>query len=148
MQKSLVLIKPDAVQRGLIGEIISRFERKGVKIIGMKMINMTQELIAEHYAHLASKPFFPEIVAYMTISPIMALVVEWIDVIPSLRSIVGATNPVEATPWTIRWDLAMTIRFNLIHASDSEETASVEIPRFFKAEEIYSYNKIDKDLLY
>jgi nucleoside-diphosphate kinase len=148
MQRSLVLIKPDAVQRGLIGEIVGRFEKKGVKIIGMKMINMTQELIAEHYAHLASKPFFPEIVSYMTISPIMALVVEGADVIPSLRSIVGATNPVEAAPGTIRGDLALTIRFNLIHASDSEETAAVEIPRFFKSEEIYSYNKIDKDLLY
>lgn len=148
MQRSLVLIKPDAVQRGLIGEIVSRFEKKGVKIVGMKMINMSQELIAEHYAHLASKPFFPEIVAYMTISPIMALVVEGVDVIPSLRSIVGATNPVEAVPGTIRGDLAMTIRFNLIHASDSEETAAVEIPRFFKAEEIFDYTKIDSNLLF
>ena len=148
MQRSLVLIKPDAVQRGLIGEIVGRFEKKGVKIVAMKMISMTQELIAEHYAHLASKPFFPEIVSYMTISPIMALVVEWADVIPSLRSIVGATNPVEAAPGTIRGDLALTIRFNLIHASDSEETAAVEIPRFFKAEEVYSYEKIDKNLLY
>lgn len=148
MQRSLVLIKPDSVERGLVWEIVSRFERKGLKIIGIKMIKMTEELIKSHYAHLASKPFFPEIVAYMTISPIVAMVVEGVDAIPSLRNIVGATNPVEAAPGTIRGDLALTIRFNLVHASDSEETAKVEIERFFSPNEVFDYGKIDKDLLY
>ncbi len=148
MQRSLVLIKPDSVERGLVWEIVSRFERKGLKIIGIKMIKMTEELIKSHYAHLASKPFFPEIVAYMTISPIVAMVVEGVDAIPSLRNIVGATNPVEAAPGTIRGDLALTIRFNLVHASDSEETAKIEIERFFSPNEVFDYGKIDKDLLY
>lgn len=148
MQRSLVLIKPDSVERGLIWEIISRFERKGLKIVGIKMIQMSEELIKSHYAHLASKPFFPEIVAYMTISPLVAMVVEGVEAIPSMRNLVGATNPVEAAPGTIRGDLALTIRFNLVHASDSEETAKVEIERFFSPNEVFDYGKIDKDLLY
>lgn len=148
MQRSLVLIKPDSVERGLIGEIISRFERKGLKIVGIKMIQMTEELIKSHYSHLASKAFFPEIVSYMTISPLVAMVIEGVEAIPSMRSLVGATNPVEAAPGTIRWDLALTIRFNLVHASDSEESAKVEIERFFKMDEVFEYGKIDKDLLY
>ena len=112
------------------------------------MIQMTEELIKSHYSHLASKSFFPEIVSYMTISPLVAMVIEGVEAIPSMRSLVGATNPVEAAPGTIRWDLALTIRFNLVHASDSEESAKVEIERFFKMDEVFEYGKIDKDLLY
>ncbi len=145
MQKTLILLKPDSVERGLIGKLISRFEDKWLKIVAMKMLELSGDLLKEHYAHLADKPFFPEIEEYMTTSPIVGMVLEWRDSIESIRTICWATNPVEAAPWTIRWDLSLTINGNLIHASDSEENAKEEIARFFKPEEVFSYTRgIDK----
>ncbi len=142
MQQTLILLKPDCIQKGYIGEVVSRLERKGLKISAMKMMEMTDAIIKEHYGHLADKPFFPEIVAYMTMSPIIAMIVEGDDSVETLRNMCGATNPLEAAPGTIRGDMALTIRYNVIHASDSDENAKIEVARFFNEDEIYSYEKI------
>lgn len=143
MQKSLVLLKPDCIQKWYIGEVLSRFERKWLKVVAMKMIEMSDALIQDHYSHLSDKPFFPEIVNYMTMCPIVALILEWDDSIETLRNMCGATNPLEAAPGTVRWDLALTIRYNVVHASDWEDAAKEEIARFFNEDEIFAYNKIN-----
>jgi len=142
METTLVLLKPDAVQRGLIGQIISRFENKGLKIVWMKMMILSDAIVSEHYDFLSSKPFFPSIKAYMTSWPVVAIAISGKNAIKTVRNLTGATNPVEALPGSIRGDFALTIDANIIHASDSEETAKVELKRFFKDEEILSYEKI------
>lgn len=147
MQQTLVLLKPDCVLRGLIGEVVSRFEKKWLKIRAMKMMNLSTDILKDHYGHLASKPFFPEIVSYMQLSPVIAMILEWEEAIAWMRNLCGATNPVDSAVWTIRWDLALTIRYNIIHASDSEENAKSEIARFFKTEEIFNYTKAGQELL-
>jgi nucleoside-diphosphate kinase len=147
MQRSLVLLKPDAIQRGLVGEIIARLEKRGLKIVAMKTMQLDETILKEHYAHLASKPFFPEIVSYMTLCPVVALILEWPNAVGALRNTLGATNPLEAVPGTIRGDFALSIGFNLIHASDGEEAAQAEIKRFFKEEEVLEYSRIDKEIL-
>ena len=147
MQTTLVLLKPDTVQRGLIGQIISRFENKGLKIVWMKMMSLSEEIINEHYDFLADKPFFPAIKAYMTSAPVVAMAVSGTNVIKTVRILTGATNPAEAMPGSIRWDFALTIDGNVIHASDSEETAAVELKRFFKEGEITSFEKISDKIV-
>lgn len=147
MQQTLVLLKPDCVLRGLIGEVVSRFEKKWLKIKAMKMMNLSTDILKDHYGHLASKPFFPEIVEYMQLSPVVALILEGPEAIVGMRNLCGATNPIESAMGTVRWDLALTIRYNIIHASDSEENAKEEIARFFKTEEIFDYNKAGQDLV-
>jgi len=142
METTLVLLKPDTVQRGLIGQIVTRFENKWLKIVWMKMINLSEEIVNEHYDFLADKPFFPKIKSYMTSSPVVAMAISWNSVIKTIRNLTGATNPMEALPGSIRWDFALTIDANIIHASDTEENASIELKRFFKDEEITSYEKI------
>lgn len=142
METTLVLLKPDSVQRGLIGQIVSRFENKGLKIVWMKMMQLSEEIVTEHYDFLADKPFFPGIKAYMTWSPVVAMAISGTNVIKTVRNLTGATNPSEALPGSIRGDFALTIDANIIHASDSEETAKIELNRFFKQEEITSYTKI------
>ncbi len=141
MQKTLILLKPDAVQKSLIGTIVARFEAKGFKVIGLKMMNMTEALVDEHYDFLMDKPFFPNIKSYMTSSPIVALALEGEDVIKGVRMLCGATNPSEAGPGSIRGDFAKSIDNNIIHASDAEETAEKELARFFKNEEIFDYGR-------
>ncbi len=140
-EKTLVLIKPDAIQRGLIGEVLKRFEQKGIKIIGIKMITLDEALLREHYAHLTEKPFFPGITKFMSSSPIVAICAEGKSVIEAVRKISGVTKPHEAEAGTIRGDLAMGVPCNVIHASDSIETAMKEVPRFFKSDELFEYNK-------
>jgi len=142
------MIKPDAVQRGLIGEIISRLEKKGLKIVAMKMINVSKELAEMHYAEHREKPFFQSLVDYITSAPVVAMVVEGRNAVKVVRTLVGATNPVEALPGTIRGDFGMDIGRNVIHASDSLESAEREISLFFKPEEIVEYRRIDEDWLY
>lgn len=139
MQKTLVLLKPDAVQKSLVGEILSRFEQKGLKIIGLKMIQLDDAVINEHYDFLMDKPFFPSIVSYMKSSPIVALALEGHEVVKVVRQLCGATNPADALPGTIRGDFAKSIDNNIIHSSDSEETAAKELARFFKSGETHSY---------
>ena len=145
MERTLILLKPDTVERSLIGKLVSRFEEKGLKVVAMKMFKMEKDLLREHYAHLVDKPFFPEIESYMSTCPIVGLVLEWRECVMSVRTICGATNPVEALPGTIRGDLSLTINGNLVHASDSVENAEAEIARFFKPNELFSYERgVDK----
>ncbi|HBD05347.1 TPA: nucleoside-diphosphate kinase [Candidatus Uhrbacteria bacterium] len=142
MQKSLVIIKPDAFQRDLIGEVIGRFERKGLKIVAMKMGVLDDTTLDVHYEHHKDKPFFKDLKQYMMSTPVVFMVLEGIDVVGSVRQIVGATNPRNADAGSIRGDLAMNIPSNLVHASDSPESAQAEIKRFFSDKEIYQYEKI------
>lgn|GEM_PF-6065 len=131
MQSTLVLIKPDGVERNLIGEVISRFEKKGLKITAMKMLKMTLELAKEHYAEHVGKPFYDDLISYITSGPVVALVVEGREAVGVVRKLVGATDPVDAAPGTIRGDLSMDEPANTVHASDSVDAAKREIKRFF-----------------
>jgi nucleoside-diphosphate kinase len=142
IQKTVVLLKPDALQRDLLGEIISRFERKGLKIVAMKFIRLTNEMLDVHYSHHAGKAFFESLKQFMMQTPVVGLVLEGIDAVPEVRKLIGATNPRAADAGTIRADLCMNVPSNLIHASDSLETAQEEIKRFFKENELFFYQKI------
>lgn len=130
MSKTLVIIKPDGVKRKLIGEIITRFENKNITISQIQQTNLTPDLVKDHYSHLRSKPFFTNIIQYMTSGPVVLLVLEAPNVIEIVRKMVGSTNPNEANLGTIRFDYAQTSDENIIHASDSEENAQIEINRF------------------
>lgn len=147
-EKSLIIIKPDTLQRNLVGEIIGRFERKGLKIIGMKMMTVEDAVLKEHYAHIADKPFFPGILNYMKTCPVIVMAVSGINAISAIRLIVGPTRGYEADAGSIRGDFSMSAQSNLVHASDSVEAGENEIKRFFKTEELFSYAKIDTDLIY
>ena len=148
MERTFVMIKPDGVQRCLVGEIISRIERKGLKIVAMKMMKIDRDLAKRHYEEHREKPFFEKLVNYVTLGPVVAMVVEGRNAIKVVRTLVGATDPVEASPGTIRGDFGMEIGRNIIHASDSEESAEREISLFFKPEEILEYGRIDEDWIY
>lgn len=147
METTLVLLKPDTVQRGLVWQIVTRFENKGLKIVWMKLMSLSNEIIEEHYDFLKDKPFFPSIKAYMTSGPVVAIALSGTNVIKTVRNLTWATNPAEALPGSIRWDFALTIDGNVIHASDSEETANIELKRFFKDGEISSYEKISDKIV-
>ena len=148
MERTLLLIKPDAVERGLIGKIISRFEEKGLKITGMKMLRVDLPLLEEHYSHLKDKTYFPRIVEFMMSAPIVAVCVEGIDSVSIARSMCGVTNAREASPGTIRGDMSMSIRSNLVHASDSIETSEIELKRFFRDAEIFSFHRKLDDIIF
>ena len=147
MERTLVLLKPDAVQRRLVGRIISRFEDKGLKIVGMKLMQVTQELAERHYAEHREKPFFSELVSFITSSPIVAMVVEGPGAINEVRRLMGKTDPREAAPGTIRGDYGLSITQNLVHGSDSPESAAREIPIFFSEGEIFDYSMADEPWL-
>ncbi len=148
MERTLVLLKPDAVQRGLLGEIIGRFERKGLKLVGMKMMQLDDALLEEHYSHLNHLPFFGEIKQFMMLAPVIATCWEGVDCIDAVRKLCGVTTARLAEPGTIRGDLGMSIQANLVHASDSAETAAAEVPRFFKEEELFSYDWLQAPYVY
>ena len=147
-EKTLIIIKPDAVQRNLIGEIISRIERKGLKIIGMKMISISDTLLEEHYAHIKDKPFFPGIRDFMKSSPVIVMAIEGINSVSALRLLVGPTKAWEATAGTIRGDFSLSTQSNIVHASDTVENGEIEVSRFFDESEIFIYSKIDTDFIY
>lgn len=147
-EKTLIIIKPDALNRSLVGEIVGRFERKGLKIVGMKMTQLTDEILKEHYAHLAEKPFFPRIARFMKGWPVIVMVLEGLEAVESVRLITGDTLGRKADAGTIRGDLSMSIQANIVHASDSVENAKKEIDRFFKSEEIYNWERIDLEVVY
>ena len=147
-ERTLVLIKPDALQRNLLGEIVGRFERKGLKIIGLKMIEMNDVLLKEHYGKYEDKPFFEGLKNYMSSSPIVAMVLSGIRAVSAVRIIVGSTKGYEADAGSIRGDLSMSIQTNLVHASDPSENPEEEIKRFFKDTELFDYKKIDFDWVY
>ena len=140
-QQTLVLIKPDGVQRGLVGEIISRLEARGLRIAAMKMTHLDMETASNHYGVHRERPFFKGLVEFITSSPLVAMVLEGPNAVDLVRRTMGATNPVEAQPGTIRGDLAIDIGRNLIHGSDSTESAASEIQLFFDAAEITSYER-------
>ena len=140
MERTLILIKPDAIQRGLIGRIISRFEEKGLKIAGIKFINLTDELLNEHYSHIADKPFFAGTRRFMQQTPVVARCLEGLDVVETVRTLCGVTKARAAAPGTVRGDFGMSIQANLVHASDSIETAEKEVARFFKDSELFEYD--------
>ena len=141
MQRTLVLIKPDAVQRGLSGEIIARLERRGLKLTGMKMLHVNMELAHRHYGAHVDKPFFDSLVSFITSSPLIAIAVEGENAVDVVRTTMGATNPADATPGTIRGDYGLTIGMNLIHGSDSPESAETELALFFGEGEIIDYER-------
>ena len=140
MEKTLVILKPCTIQRGLIGEIISRFERKGLQLAGMKMIWLTDNILSEHYAHLKEKPFFQRIKDAMSVCPVIVCCWEGVDAIQVVRQLTGATNGRNAQPGTIRGDFSMSVQENIVHASDSPETAAIELKRFFNDDELFDYN--------
>jgi nucleoside-diphosphate kinase len=141
LERTLVLIKPDGVQRGLAGEIIARLERRGLRIVAMKLLHMDEALARKHYAEHEGKPFFPGLVEFITSSPLIAAVFEGERAIEAVSQAVGSTDPLKAAPGTIRGDYALSIGRNLIHRSDKEETAKREIAIFFDESEIYSYER-------
>lgn len=141
-QQTLVLLKPDALQRDLLGDIVSRFERKGLKIVAMKFIRLDDNMLDEHYSHLSDKPFFDSLKKFMMQTPVVGMIFEGYEAIAEVRKIVGSTNPREADAGTIRADFSMNVPSNLIHASDGEEAATNEIKRFFSEDEIFDYEKI------
>lgn len=139
MQRTLVLIKPDAVQRGLVGEILSRLERKGLKILALKMLHMDEALAKRHYAIHQDKPFFQALVDFITSRPLVAAVFEGDNAVEAVRMLMGETDPLKASPGTIRGDFGLDIGQNLVHGSDTEENAAKEIDLFFSEEELLDY---------
>ena len=131
MERTLVLVKPDAFSRGLTGEVIASFERKGLRIGDLKLMNVSRELAEEHYAEHAEKPFFGELVDFITSGPLVAMVLEGHEAVTAARQAIGATNPLEAAPGSIRGDYALEVQTNLVHGSDSPESAAREIGLFF-----------------
>jgi len=147
-EKTLIIIKPDAIQRSLFGEILGRFEKKGLKIIGMKMMSIGDVVIEEHYEHLKGKPFFQTLKGYMQSSPVVVMVLSGMNAISATRLIVGPTKGYEADAGSIRGDFSLSGQSNLVHASDSLEAAEKEVKRFFKEGELFDYEKPDYKLVY
>ena len=139
MERTFVIIKPCSIQRGLAGEIITRFERKGLKIVALKMYRFTREKCAEHYAHLVSKPFYPIIESSMMAAPVILLCLEGVDAVEVVREMTGSTNGRKSAPGTLRGDFCMSHQENIVHASDSKENAEIELKRFFNDEDYFEY---------
>jgi nucleoside-diphosphate kinase len=139
MERTLVLIKPDALARGLVGEITTRFERKGLLLVGCKMMRLDEAVLAEHYAHLVDKPFYPRIAEFMASLPIVAQCWEGVDAVKVVREMTGVTNSREAATGTIRGDLGMSLQCNVVHTSESTEVAASEVARFFDPDELHTY---------
>ncbi len=148
MQQTVVLVKPDGLQRGLVGEIINRFERKGLKLVGIKMVRLTHDILDEWYAHHKDKSFFSDLKKFMMWTPIIAMVWEGLDVIPAVRKIVGTTKGREAEAGSIRGDFGMSGQHNLIHASDSPEAAEKERHLLFENHEVFGYESLADELVY
>ena len=141
MEQTLVLVKPDGVQRGLAGEVISRLEKRGLKLVALKLMQVSDALAREHYGEHVERPFFPGLVSFITSAPIVAMVWEGENAINLVRKTMGTTNPVDSDPGTIRGDLGINIGRNIVHGSDGPESAPREIGLFFRSEEILSYER-------
>ena len=140
-ERTLVLVKPDGVQRGLVGTVVAVLERKGLKIVGMKMLHVSEELASRHYAAHTEKPFYKGLVSFITSSPLVALVLEGPRAVEVVRNTMGGTNPSDAAPGTIRGDFGLDIEHNIIHGSDSTESAQTEIGLFFAEDEVVDYSR-------
>ena len=139
IQRTLVLCKPDAIQRGIVGQIIARFEQKGLKIAGLKMLAVDEALASRHYAEHLSKPFYPELQAFITSAPVVAMAIEGLNAVKVVRNLMGVTNPQKAASGTIRGDFALDLTMNLVHGSDSLASAEREIELFFETDELHDY---------
>ena len=148
MEKTLVILKPCCLQRGIIGEVVHRFEKKGLQLCGIKMMQLSDEILKEHYAHLAHKPFFKRIKDSMMISPVIVCCWKGLDAVQVVRAMAGPTNGRQAPPGTIRGDFSMSVQENIVHTSDSVETAAIELARFFNDDEIFEFNQHQLDFLY
>jgi len=146
--RTFVLLKPDAVQRGLVGPILGRFEHRGLKVVGLKMVKVSRQLAETYYLEHRGKPFFEGLVEYVTADPVVAMVLEGDNAVAVVRKMMGKTNSAEAEPGTIRGDLGLQIGRNLIHGSDSLESSKREISLFFRPEELLSYTRIDEASVY
>lgn len=142
MQQSLIILKPSTIQRGLVGEVLDRFQKKGLIIAGIKMMRLSDQLLAEHYAHLVDRPFFPSLVRSMQATPVIVVCLRGVDVVEVVRAMIGATNSRKAAPGTIRGDFGMSGQENIVHASDSPENAEIEVKRFFRPDELFDYTPI------
>ncbi len=148
MEDTLCILKPSAVSRGLCGDIISRIEKKGLIIAGMKMMQLDKQILREHYAHLVDKPFFSSIVASMTATPVIVLCLRGVEAVSVFRKMTGVTNGRAAEPGTLRGDLCMSNQANIVHASDTPENAAIEVKRFFRPEEIFDYTPAAMNFIY
>ena len=148
MEQTFVILKPSAIKRFIIGDIITRFQRKGLIISGIKMMQLNEAILREHYAHLVDRPFFPSLVESMTATPVIVLCLKGKDAVAVVRAMTGATNARNAAPGTIRGDFGMSGQENIVHASDSPENAVIEINRFFRPEEIFDYMPCPACFLY
>ncbi|MBO5267211.1 MAG: nucleoside-diphosphate kinase [Muribaculaceae bacterium] len=140
MEQTFVILKPSAIQRSLCGDVLTRFQRKGLAIAGIKMMQLDEKILRVHYAHLVDRPFFPTLVKSMTRTPVIVMVLKGKDAVAVVRSMVGATNCRNAAPGTIRGDFGMSGQENIVHASDTPENAVIEINRFFSPEEVFDYS--------
>ncbi|XP_055310594.1 nucleoside diphosphate kinase [Sitodiplosis mosellana] len=147
-ERTFIMVKPDGVQRGIVGEIIKRFEAKGFKLVGLKFVWPTQELLEKHYADLAGRPFFPGLVKYMSSGPVVPMVWEGLNAVKTGRQMLGATNPADSLPGTIRGDLCIQVGRNIIHGSDAVESANKEIALWFGEKEVVSWTPANKDWIY
>jgi nucleoside-diphosphate kinase len=148
MERTLVIFKPDALNRALVGEILHRFERKGLKIIGIKMMHLDDKLIDDHYGHHSTKPFFSGLKRYMQSTPSIVCVLEGYNAVSVVRNLTGVTKGYDALAGTIRGDFSISKQFNVIHASDSETSSKVEVKRFFAESELFDYEKVDLEFIY
>jgi nucleoside-diphosphate kinase len=148
MEKTLVILKPSAIQRELVGTVIARFEKKGIQLVGVKMMQLTDEILTQHYAHLVGKPFFPRLCEAMKVTPVIVCCFEGIDCVQVVRNLTGVTNGRNAQAGTIRGDFSISGQENIVHASDSIENAVIEINRFFKPEEIFTYQRPNLYFIY
>ena len=147
-EKVLIIMKPDCVQRALMGEILGRFERKGLRVMGLKMAKLGDVVLEEHYFHHKDKPFFLSLKAYMRAAPVVLVALSGLNAIKAVRLLAGATKGYEADAGTIRGDFSLSTQSNIIHASDSPENGEIEIKRFFKKEELFEYKKIGQEYIY
>lgn len=148
METTLIILKPSAIQRALAGKILSRFERKALRIAALKMMRLDEKLLREHYAHLVDRPFFPSLLHSMMATPVIVAAISGLDAVQVVRQMTGATNSRNALPGTIRGDFSMSGQENVIHASDSVENAAIEVARFFRPEEVFDYSPLITTALY
>lgn len=148
IRQTLIIIKPDAVNRSLVGTILQKFEQKGLKICGLKMVQLKDAILDEHYSHHLEKPFFGKLKNFMMQSPSILVVLEGMNAINVVRQLAGETHGAKALPGTIRGDFSLSTQANVVHASEDEAAAELEIKRFFKPEELFEYNRVDFEMLY
>ena len=148
MEKTLVILKPSTIQRGLVGQVLDRFQRKGLKIAGLKMMQLDEKILREHYAHLVDRPFFPTLLASMMATPVIVICLEGKDAVEVVRAMTGVTNSRKAAPGTIRGDFGMSGQENIVHASDSVENGRIEVKRFFADNEIFTYSLLAEPATY